>query len=150
MMKKFTLWLSVLVLLSLTGCDAPEMSGKTVKKEYFTGGKIRTEFIMDDDTGQNGLRKTYGYDGKVTSTVKIHNGVKDGLETWFDSKGRLVRKIPYENGRINGILMELYPNGQTFATIPYTQGLRQGVAQSFSRDGTVYKKVVFKNNRIIN
>jgi len=149
-MKKLSLWLSILVLLSFAGCDSPEVSGKHVKKEYFTGGKIRTEFIMDDDSGQNGLRKTYGYDGKITSTIVIRNGVKNGIEKWFDPKGRLVRRVPYKNGRIHGTLTELYPNGDTFALVPYVEGVRQGVAQSFNKDGSVYKKVIFKNDRIIN
>ena len=149
-MKKLSLWLSILVLLSFTGCDSPEVSGKNVKKEYFTGGKIRTEFIMDDASGQNGLLKTYGYDGKITSTIVIHNGVKNGVEKWFDQKGRLVRRVPYKNGRIHGTLTELYPNGDTFALVPYVEGIRQGVARSFNKDGSVYKKVVFKNGKIIN
>ena len=48
---------------------------------------------MDDDTEQNGLLKRYGYNGNVTSTVTIHNGVKDGVETGFDDHGRVIWKL---------------------------------------------------------
>ena len=49
-MKKLSLLLSALILLSFTACSSPGFSEKKVKKEYFTNGDIRTEFIMDDDT----------------------------------------------------------------------------------------------------
>ena len=78
-MKQLSLFLSIFVLLFLSACEGPGLSGKTVKKEYFTGGQIRSEFIMDDKTGQNGLLKEYGYDGHVISSVNIRNGVPNGI-----------------------------------------------------------------------
>jgi len=149
-MKQLSLLLSFFLFLSLTGCDSPSLMGKEVKKEYFTGGQIRSEFIMDDDTGKNGLLKTYGYDGKITSTVNMRNGVKDGMQTWFDARGRPIREAPYINGRIHGTLKELYENGDTMVTIPFENGLKQGVAHAYNKDGSVHKQVVYKNGRIVN
>ena len=149
-MKKLSLFLSILILLSLTGCDSPSLYGKKVKKEYFTGGQIRSEFIMDDDTEKNGLLKTYGYNGNITSTVTMRNGVKDGVQTWFDAKGRPIRKVPYINGRVHGVMTELYENGDTMVNIPFENGIKQGVAQSFNKDGSVHKQVIYKNGKIIN
>ncbi len=149
-MKQLSLVLSIFIFLSLTGCESPSLMGKEVKKEYFTGGKIRSEFIMDDDSGKNGLLKTYGYNGNVTSTVTMRNGVKDGFQTWFDEKGRPIRKVPYINGRIHGTQTELYENGDTMVTIPFQNGLRQGVAIAYNKDGTVHKQVLYKNGKISN
>ena len=149
-MKQLSLVLSIFIFLSLTGCDSPSLMGKEVKKEYFTGGKIRSEFIMDDDSGKNGLLKTYGYNGNVTSTVTMRNGVKDGFQTWFDEKGRAIRKVPYINGRIHGTQTELYENGDTMVTIPFENGIRQGVATAYNKDGSIHKQVVYKNGKISN
>lgn len=149
-MKKLSLLLSIFLLLSLTGCDTPSLSGKKVKKEYFTGGQIRSEFVMDDDTEQNGLLKKYGYNGNITSTVTIHNGVKDGIEIWYDSKHRPVRRVPYANGRIDGTFTDLYPNGDTLATIEFANGIKNGMATSFKKDGSVYRQVMYKNGKIGN
>jgi antitoxin component YwqK of YwqJK toxin-antitoxin module len=149
-MKKLSLLLSIFLLLSLTGCDTPSLSGKKVKKEYFTGGQIRTEFIMDDDTEKNGLLKKYGYNGNVTSTVTIHHGVKDGVEIWYDQKHRVVRRVPYVNGRINGTFTDLYPNGDTLATIEFVNGVKNGMARSFNKDGSIYRQVMYKNGKIVN
>ena len=149
-MKKLYLSLAALILLSFTACSSPGLSGKKVKKEYFTNGQIRTEFIMDDNTEKNGLFKRYGYDGKLTSKVYIRNGVKDGIETWYDNQNREIRKVPYINGRIHGTLTELYENGETMVTIPYQYGIRHGDAFAYNKDGSVHKKVTYQNGKIVN
>ena len=91
-MKKLSLFLSIFVLLFLSACQEPGLSGKTVKKEYYTGGKLRSEFIMNDDSGQNGLRKEYGYDGHVISTVHIRNGVPHGMRQGMMKKAVFFQK----------------------------------------------------------
>ena len=149
-MKKLSLLLSTLILLSFTACSAPGFSGKEVKKEYFTNGSIRTEFIMDDDTGQNGLYKMYGYNGQVTSTVYKRNGVKNGIETWYDGHNRIIREIPYINGKKHGTMKELYPNGDIMVTIPYLHGSRNGLAQTYNKDGSINRKAMYRNGRIVN
>jgi len=70
-MKKLLLLLSIFTLLSFNACSSPELSGDNVKKEYFSNGQIRTEFIMHDKTEQNGILNKYGYNGHLTSTVLL-------------------------------------------------------------------------------
>ena len=149
-MKQLSLWLSLFVLLSLTACDGPGLSGKTVKKTYYTGGGLQTEFIMDDKTGQNGLLKKYGYNGKVTSAVRIHNGVKNGIETLYDEDGRVLRKLNYINGRLEGIQSAYYPNGDLMVTYTYRNGVKHGPAQTYRKDGRVDKKVMYRNDKLSN
>ncbi len=149
-MKKLSLILATFLLLFFTACSSPSFGGKEVKKEYFTNGQIRTEFIMDDKTGKNGLLKKYGYNGELTSTVHILNGVKNGTETWYDVKQREIRKVPYVNGTIHGTMTELYENGDTMVTIPFKYGKKDGVAYAYNRDGSVFKKVTYRNGKITN
>jgi antitoxin component YwqK of YwqJK toxin-antitoxin module len=150
-MKQLSLLFSIFILLSLSSCEsAPSLSGKKVKKEYFTGGKIRTEFIMDDNTEQNGLLKKYGYNGNVTSTVTIHNGVKDGIETGFDEKGRIIWKLNYINGKQHGQQYAYYPNGDVMVSYTYVNGLKHGTAQTYRQNGSVHKKVLYKNDKLAN
>ena len=148
-MKISSFFLVLFSLLFFTACEGPSL-GKKVEKEYYTGGKVRSEFIMTDSAGQHGELKKYGYDGHVTSVVNISNGVKDGMEIWYDSKHRVIRNIPYVNGKIHGTLKELYPNGDVMATVPYQSGMRNGQAFSYNKDGSVYRKVLFKNGRMTN
>lgn len=149
-MKKLSLFLSIFVLLTLNGCNEPGLSGKTVKKEYYTGGELRSEFIMDDKSGKNGIRKEYRYNGILASTVRIRNGVNDGMKLIYDNNNRVIRKIPFINGEVHGDVQDLYPNGDILATIPYQHGIRNGQAFSYNVDGSVHRSVTFRNDKIIN
>jgi len=151
-MNKLQKGMAILSIIGLSACSSPNLPTVTgnVKKEYFTNGQIMSEFIMSDSTGQNGLLKKYGYDGKLTSTATIHNGVKDGIETLYDDKGRVLRKTPYSNGKKNGTVQIFYPNGDLLATIPYVNGVRNGYAYKYRPDGSVLQKVLFRRGRIAN
>jgi antitoxin component YwqK of YwqJK toxin-antitoxin module len=137
------------LLFIFTACSTPSLSGKKVKKEYFTGGEVRSEFIMDDNTGQNGILKKYGYDGKLTSIAHIKNGVRDGDEVWYDKKGRILMKVPYKNGRKNGVQEAYYPNGDVMITTTYVNGVKNGKAIAYNKDGSIHREVIFKDNKII-
>jgi len=149
-MKKLSFLLSIFILLSFTGCDSPSLSGKKVKKEYFTGGQIRTEFIMDDDTERNGLLKRYGYNGHVTSTVPIRNGVKHGIETGFDDKKRIIWKLSFVNGKQQGTQYAYYPNGDVMVSYTYANGRKHGLAQTYNKDGSVNKRVMYRHGKMSN
>jgi len=149
-MRKFSLFLSIFVLFFFSACTSPNLLGKTVKKEYFTGGKIRSEFILDDKTGQNGLLKIYGYTGHMTSEVTIRNGVKHGIETGYDDEGRVLWRLNYVNGNQEGIQKAYYPNGDLMVTYTYVNGLKHGPAQTYSVDGTVHTRVMYRNDKLSN
>jgi len=149
-MKKFTFWFSIFILLLLTGCNSPELSNKKVKREYFTGGKIRSEFFMNDNTKQNGLLKKYGYNGHLTSTVPIRNGVKHGTEIGYDDKGRVIWKLTFVNGKQEGKQYAYYSNGDIMISYTYVHGVKNGPAKTYNKDGSVNKRVIYKNDRIIN
>lgn len=149
-MKNISLFLSICVLLFLSACEGPGLSGKTVKKEYYTGGQIRSEFIMSDKSGQNGLRKEYGYEGHVISTVNIINGVPHGIATGYDDKGRVLSKVNYINGKKDGMYKAYYPNGEVMVSYTYKNGIKEGPAQTYNKDGSVYRRVIYSNDKIVN
>jgi antitoxin component YwqK of YwqJK toxin-antitoxin module len=148
-MKALSLFLILFSLVFFTACEGPGLGGK-IEKTYFTGGKVKSEFIMTDSTGQNGQLKKYGYEGHLTSVVNIQNGVKNGMEVMYDSRGRVISKTPYVNGRKHGTKKDFYPNGDIMGTIPYQYGMKEGTAFAYNKDGTVYKKVIFQRDRLSN
>ena len=149
-MSKLSFFLSIFALFFLSACTSPSLLGKTVKKEYFTGGKIRSEFIMDDSTGKDGVLKQYGYTGNMTSSVTIRNGVKHGIETGYDDYGRVLWKLNYINGNQEGIQKAFYPNGDIMITYTYVNGAKNGPAQTYNIDGSVNKRVMYRNDKLIN
>ena len=86
----------------------------------------------------------------MTSSVKIKNGVKDGIETMYDSQGRVIKQIPYVNGRIHGIEKAFYPNGDKMITYTYKYGIKDGNAYAYNTNGTIHKKARYKNNKLLN
>ena len=152
MKKLLSYGLTLSVLLFLSACTTPDMGspfGKKVKKEYFTGGALKSELILDDASGQNGVLKQYGYNGKLTSTVQMHNGVKDGMETLYDGHGRVLRLTPYINGRKNGVLKVLYPNGDILAAITYKNNTKDGKAVKYNKDGSINEQAMFQHGKRI-
>ncbi|MDQ7084471.1 MAG: hypothetical protein Q9M36_05875 [Sulfurovum sp.] len=138
--------LALTVLLFLSGCT----SEPRVQKQYFTGGELRQEFIMSDDSGQNGILKKYGYDGKITSIVTIQNGVRNGMEVWYDPHNRPIRQVPYVSGHIHGTRIDTYPNGKPLGTIPYVRGIPNGEAYSYKKDGSIHRTVIYNDGKIVN
>lgn len=151
-MKHFSLILLAAFITIFSGCggDGPSTTssfGKNVKKEYYTGGMIRSEFIMDDNTEMNGIRKEYGYDGKLTSMATIRNGVKEGTEKWYDPDNRVILTVPYVDGRKDGTQTAYYPNGQPMITIPFVKGMKHGTAVAYKKDGSVYQTIKYQNDQ---
>ena len=149
-MKKLSLFLSIFILLFLSACQEPGLSAGTVKKEYYTGGQIRSEFIMSDESGRNSLRKEYGYDGHVISAVNIRNGVPHGIATGYDDKGRVLSKVNYINGKKDGMYEAYYPNGDVMVSYTYKNGVKEGPAQTYSKDGSIHRRVIYSNDKIVN
>lgn len=161
-MKKRSIYL-LAALFFLSACSVPNIPepfsnipsplplsiGKKVKKSYFTGGQIQSKFIMSDNTGQNGLLKRYGYNGKITSTVTIQNGMMHGIETLFDAEGRILKKTPYFKGKKEGTETIFYPNGDTMVQINYVNGVRHGKAAKYNKDGSINQEVIFENGNLI-
>ena len=147
---KLALILAFLSVLLLTGCDSPSLLGKKVDKKYYTGGALLSEFIWSDSTGRNGTLKHYGFEGHQVSSVKITNGVKNGIESKFDNKGRVIQQTPYINGKIHGVDKAFYPNGDRMITFTYRNGVKDGYAYSYYPDGKVCRKAVFRRGRLSN
>jgi len=124
-------------------------SDKSVKKDYFTGGGLRSEFIMSDKKTKTGILKKYGYKGKVTSIAHIKNGVRDGEEVGYDEEGRVLWRYFFVNGREEGLQKAFYPNGDVMISYTYKEGLKNGEAKSYRQDGSVVKKVMYSKGKIL-
>ena len=150
-MKTLSLSLIGFLLISCTSSTIPNpmsnMFKDNVKRQYFTGGKIRSEFIPSNKNATSGLLKIYGVNGKVTSTSVIVNGAKDGDMKYYTPNGIVIKKIPYVNGSKEGVEEIYYPNGQTMVQISYVHNVRHGTAIKYNQDGSINEKVIYQNGR---
>jgi len=148
--KKLSLAILSLFIILFSGCSSPSFGNKKVEKKYYTGGQVRSSFTWSDKTGKNGVQRTFGYEGEITSSVKITNSVKNGIMTFYDAKGRVIKQTPYVNGFIEGIEQEFYPNGDRMVTYTYTSSKKNGAAFSYYPNGEVHSKAMYKDNKLIN
>jgi len=139
-----------ILLLVLSGCNAPTPFGSSVKREYFPNGKLQSEFIITDKTQMRGILKKYGPDGELTSTVPMQNGVRHGVEKLFDKEGHVLKTTPYVNGKKDGEEKGYFPNGDVWFSMPYKDGVLNGDAYMYTQDGKVLRHAVYKNGKIIN
>ncbi len=144
-MIKKTIFLLFSLFLTV-GCQSPDLSGKKIKREYFTGGGIRSEFIMDDESGLNGLLKKYGPEGELTSTVPIKNGLKNGVETLYDKEGKIVLQTPYVNGKKEGIQKAYFPDGSIWYTMPFKNDKREGRAVMYDQKGRIVSEAHYSDD----
>ena len=49
-----------------------------------------------------------------------------------------------------GIYEAYYPNGDVMVTYTYKNGIKEGPAQTYNKDGTVDRRVIYRNDRIVN
>jgi len=146
MYKKFILLFS---LIFLNSCNIPSPSDKNIKKDYFTGGGIRSEFIMSNQKTKTGVLKKYGYKGKVTSIAHIRNGVRHGEEVGYDEGGRVLWRYFFVNGKEEGLQKAFYPNGDVMISYTYKDGIKNGEAKSYRQDGSIVKKVIYNKGKLV-
>jgi antitoxin component YwqK of YwqJK toxin-antitoxin module len=148
--KKISLSILSILIMLLSGCSAPSLGAKKVETKYYTGGQVRSTFTWTDKTGKNGIQRTFGYEGETTSSVKIANGVKNGMMTFYDAKGLVIKQTPYVNGFIDGVEKEFYPNGDKMVTYTYKGNKKNGPAFSYYASGKVHSQAIYENGKLIN
>ncbi|MBN2768830.1 MAG: hypothetical protein JXQ68_06970 [Campylobacterales bacterium] len=156
-MRFFYVVFATIMIALLAGCTSSGTStstpstsnSKDVVREYFTGGRLMSEFFITDPSTQSGILKKYGYDGKLTSTAEIKYGRKHGIETMYDPGGGVLQKTPYANDVINGEQIAYYEDGSPMISIQYVNGVKHGSYKTFKRDGSLYKEVIFKDGSVV-
>ena len=73
------------------------------------------------------------------------SAVADSLVQTF-SGTRLVKEVPYKNGKRQGLMKTYTPGGLLYQTFWYKNGLREDTARWYFEDGKVFRTTPFKND----
>ncbi|HHO41769.1 MAG TPA: toxin-antitoxin system YwqK family antitoxin [Epsilonproteobacteria bacterium] len=144
---------TIFMVLIFAGCSSTQSPNASTSKsdnvirEYYTGGGLLSELIITDKETQSGILKRYGYDQKLTSTVEVRHGKKNGIETMYDPDGRVILKTPFANGIQQGVQTAYYANGSPMFTVTYVNGIKHGPAKSYLADGNIKETIMFENDR---
>jgi antitoxin component YwqK of YwqJK toxin-antitoxin module len=139
-----------IIILFFGGCATPSfVGGNQVKRTYFPKGQLKSEFIMNDASGRNGLLKEYGLDGELLAVTPIRNGLKHGIQKIYDKKGHVSVEIPYINGKKEGKQKAYYEDGRIWYILPFKNNRLHGHAIMYDRKGNIIKQAHYVNGEAI-
>jgi hypothetical protein len=117
----------------------------------------------------NGVKEDFYMDGMIKSRYTLKNGLKEGVVSNYDPKGRLSSTIEYNNDMRNGKLInysvetkkpeltayfkndtqtgpvvQYYKEGMIFRESNYTKGRVNGVIKTFWSNGKLKAENIFK------
>lgn len=146
----------------LLACEVAYHRGKRhgVQKIYSRDGALRREIVHEDgrrmlsrEYGAEGVlehiyrddaQRVYGENGSLLAYVPYKDGKPHGEAIFYDSKGRVRKRLPYKQGKIDGVMWEKV--GRMITKLPFKEGKCHGVGFEF--DGKKATKLVAKDNVI--
>ena len=147
MMQWYRSFTYLAVFMLTVGCQGPSPLQGNVKREYFPKGQLKSEFIMSDSTGKNGILKEYGLDGELASITPIRNGLKNGVQKVYDKQGRVILETTYLNGQKNGTQKAYFPNGRVWYVMHFTRNILNGHAVMYDAKGNLTKEAYYVNGK---
>ncbi|GEM_PF-5068092 len=131
--------------LSWMGWDnfkASSAAGRTTRKHYMGGDRIKYECILDNN--KNGVCKAFYKNGHVAKETRCTNNGKNTAYKTFFENGELASEGHYSNGERNGMFKEYYwksasalSRRQPSSESSYKNGFRRGLSKEYSPNGTV-------------
>ncbi len=177
-------WLLAALLCSAPAAQAAEQAkvvltwpnGKPQVVQFWDNGV----HLRDEHRDQDGhKRQEARYDGAVVRWQQFRDdgsvqaqwqtaaGRREGEEQWLDPQGRLVRSVPWRNGKRHGLIREFdaqghlqsevpyaddaavgpqvgyYPTGERRSVSPLLDGVRHGVEIIYDREGWKYAEMPY-------
>ena len=90
----------------------------------------------------------YDAKGRVQTTLRYEQGLKQGEEIRWDTTGVQRRIRPWKADVLDGEEQVLDDRGILVGTIPWTAGVKEGVALEFARDDTARTLRIIKRSGI--
>lgn len=93
-----------------------------------------------------GKYKVLNEDGNMISDLNLVNDELDGLQKYYDFKGRLTEEKNYSKGKANGKRIKYYENGNIEFVENYKNDLLEGISTSYYYNGGKSCELNFVNN----
>ena len=86
--------------------------------------------------------------GKIAhSIVRVKDGKKDGLWTWWYENGQKNKEGTYKDGKMDGLWTRWHENGQNKTETTFKDGKGNGLATSWHENGQKDSEGTFKNGK---
>lgn len=101
---------------------------------------------FDEDGNKHGM--SYAHCNNVKSYCQYVHGRKHGKYRLWYSNGDKCVECNYVDGLINGIY-NFYTKEGLYQTTEFVNGLKNGLLLTYNVDGSLYRKEIYKNNKLI-
>lgn len=91
------------------------------------------------------LSQTWGCQNKTNKKSADNTALPDSVVQSY-SGIRLVKEVPYKNGKRQGLMKTYDMNGVLYQTFWYEKGLKQDTAKQYFPDGRVFRTTLFKDD----
>ncbi len=117
------------------------------KKSYFFDGTVSsTSTLLNDE--YDGKMINYLYGGKLKSEGNYVSGKKDGEWKYYYSNGQVSTEEKYKNGELEGLYKTYSNNGKPAKTITYVEGEIEGPYTYYGENGEVALVLNFEDGAV--
>lgn len=108
------------------------------------GKKIESGYVINGN--KSGQWTQYEADGKIKFIVNYIDGLKNGDELTFNSRGQIEGRTSYKNNVLDGIY-GTYKNGRPTQEVSYKDGQFDGPTRKYFTNGKLQQEIFFKNGK---
>lgn len=118
-----------------------EGKGSRMRRDHL--GQIEAQDLFDE--GQMVRSATYHPNGSPKEVISLHNGLQEGICSYYLADGEPQREEEWAAGRQHGLTHE-YRDGELVAAVNYQKGAKQGIEERF-QDGKVVEAISWRNGQ---
>ena len=143
-------YLFVLLFLCLFSVIAQAKNNKSSDQEYLCKEIDKKTYCEDTKHSPlTGKLRTYYTNDKPKSIENYKRGFRDGLTTFFDSKGNKQERLYYNHGIKNGTDKIYYPNRNIKFSANYDNGLLNSLFEVYNLEGDLLGRMKYKQGVLL-
>ena len=133
--------------LLLTLCSTLFM-GCTKQLEFYEL-EVKDDLFFERATNSlfTGLAIEYSTKGHVIRKSNFSNGKKNGRELVYWSSGKRKLRVDYVNGKKNGLYQSFHPSGDLKIKVHYEKDTRVGLFEEFYNGGILHTRMHYLDGR---
>ena len=108
------------------------------------GNKIESGYVINGN--KSGQWTQYDADGKIRFVVNYIDGLKNGDELSFNTRGQIEARTSYRNDKLDGI-SGTYKSGRPTQEVSYKNGQYDGPTRKYFSNGKIQQEIFFKDGK---
>ena len=140
--------------------EAEELRAKGAYKEWFANGQQKIEATVIGGTADvsqgaqkdwlfHGTSFVWDEQGRLVAKLPYNQGALDGTSLYYFPTGKLEKEWPYQNHVLEGMAIEYHPNGGIRSKTAYKQGNKEGMSYGYFQNNQIAWEEEYRDNLIL-